>query len=68
MIEKKIFGLILFTKKEIKMADTKLMNCSCKNVYQDQQYSGKRVHNKTTKIDTYRCTSCGKTNTGKVEK
>jgi len=50
------------------MADTKLMNCSCKNVYQDQQYSGKRVHNKTTKIDTYRCTSCGKTNTGKVEK
>ena len=44
------------------MADTKLINCTCKNVYQDQQYSGKRVHNKTMKLGEFRCTSCGKMN------
>lgn len=51
------------------MADTKLVSCSCKNVFQDERYSGKRLHNKTTKLEEYRCTSCGKLNkSGKAGK
>ena len=51
------------------MAETKLINCTCKNVYQDQLYSGKRLHNKKNgKINEYSCTVCKKTNKGKEEK
>jgi hypothetical protein len=38
-----------------------ILKCSCENKQQDTMY-GKdmRVHNKTTKINTYRCVVCGK--------
>lgn len=44
------------------MADTKVMNCVCKNEYQDKAYQGKRLHNKTMKLNEYRCTVCKKIN------
>lgn len=48
------------------MADTKLLNCSCKSEYQDKNYHGKRVHNKcNSKVDSYKCTVCGKINSSK---
>lgn len=51
------------------MNQIKLLNCVCKSEYQDKVYSGKRVHNKcNSKLDSYRCTSCGKINTSKTEK
>jgi len=50
------------------MADTKVLKCSCNSVYQDKNYAGKRLHNKTTKPSTYRCTVCGKNNTSGSEK
>lgn len=46
------------------MALTKVINCSCKNEYQDKLYGmNKRLGNvKSDKSDsdTARCTSCGK--------
>lgn len=45
------------------MNETKLLNCICQNTYQDQKYSGKRLHNKAnSKTNEYRCTVCGKLN------
>jgi hypothetical protein len=40
--------------------ETKLLNCSCSNSYQNEKYNGKRVCNKTIKLGEYKCTSCGK--------
>jgi len=42
---------------------TKIMKCSCKSEFQDQQYGeGMRVFNQMGKDhkDSYRCTICGK--------
>ena len=37
---------------------TKLINCSCKHDFQDQEYNGKRLANKTN--SNWRCTVCDK--------
>lgn len=39
---------------------TKILTCSCKDDYQDEQYGkGNRVHNEGPK--TWRCSACGTT-------
>lgn len=50
----------IFTEEII--VATKLKFCDCKSTFQDSEYAGKRVHNKTRKKEgsIYRCTVCGK--------
>jgi hypothetical protein len=40
----------------------KFLNCTCSHVFQDKQYSGKRVMNKFGENDKkkFRCTVCGR--------
>ena len=45
------------------MSETKIKQCSCKNVYQDDKYGkGKRVMNRCAneKDGKWRCTACGR--------
>ena len=38
---------------------TRIINCSCKSVWQDKRYGhGRRLGNKATKDGGYRCTVC----------
>ena len=48
------------------MTDCEIMQCSCKNEYQDKEYGkGNRVFNPTTK--GHRCTNCLRS-TGETKK
>lgn len=43
---------------------TSIIKCSCEHEWMDKTYGkGQRVMNKTTKLDIYRCTVCGKETT-----
>ena len=49
----------------VKFVKTKILQCTCKHEYQDQQYGlNKRVHNpcpgKSANEIVYRCTVCSK--------
>ena len=46
-----------------------IMQCTCKNAYQDEQYgAGMRVVNPMKKPNNYRCTSCTKVIEQQVKK
>ena len=48
---------------------SKIMVCGCKHEGQDQLYgSGLRLWNRLGESDSYRCTVCGNTNKGAVNK
>ena len=44
---------------------TKVMKCYCESKFQDKEYGkGNRVYNEVAKDGNYRCTVCGKSQSG----
>ena len=45
---------------EIEETNVALLQCTCKNEWQDKRYGkGVRLHNRMGKTDKFRCTVCG---------